>query len=63
MTASGEGKAFLFNKPQLLHSLILLTSDKSEAVAKDACRALINLSAEENGAEKLLAELPSTENV
>ncbi|XP_063707348.1 protein HGH1 homolog [Culicoides brevitarsis] len=59
LTASPEGKNLLFTNEKLVECLVNLTGDKSEAIAKDACRALINISSDAEGAEFLLNKFPS----
>jgi hypothetical protein len=44
----------LLQRPNLLSSLIFLAQDKFESVAKDACLAIVNISADEAGARALL---------
>jgi hypothetical protein len=45
----------LLQHPCLLSSLISLTQDKSESIAKEACLTIVNISAEELGARALLS--------
>uniref|UniRef100_A0A336LMG7 Protein HGH1 homolog n=1 Tax=Culicoides sonorensis TaxID=179676 RepID=A0A336LMG7_CULSO len=63
LTANSEGKNLLYTNDKLIEALLNLTSDTTEAIAKDACRALINISAEFEGAEFLLKKYPSTHDL
>jgi hypothetical protein len=44
----------LIRQPEVLKSVISLTEDSSESIAKDACLALVNVSSDEPGARALL---------
>lgn len=48
---------------KVLESLLNMTKDVSEPVAKDAGRAIINLIADLEGAELLMKTFPSTQDV
>lgn len=63
LTATNDGKILLYTNDKIIESLLNLTVDKSEAIAKDACRALINISSDQEGAEFLLKKFPSRHDV
>ncbi|XP_066144525.1 protein HGH1 homolog [Euwallacea fornicatus] len=54
LTGTLEGVEAVYEKPQLLVSLISLLEDTTSAIAKDASLTLINVSANEKGASALL---------
>jgi hypothetical protein len=56
LTGTEAGRSLLLQRPCLLSSLISLVQDKSETIAKDACLAIVNISADEAGARALLLE-------
>lgn len=53
-TGSAKGREVLLKLPNLLSRLIALTQDSSTAISKDAALALVNISADETGANALL---------
>ncbi|XP_023721778.1 protein HGH1 homolog isoform X2 [Cryptotermes secundus] len=55
LTGTEAGRFLLLQRPCLLSSLISLAQDKSESIAKDACLAIVNISADEAGARALLS--------
>lgn len=54
ITGSNEGKELLLKLPDLLKQLIVLTQDPSAVVSKDAALAIINITADEAGANAFL---------
>lgn len=54
LTGTEDGKKLLNESPDILNSLIQLTWDDAEVIAKDAALTLINISAEEAGSRALL---------
>lgn len=54
LTGNTEGVEAVINKPKLLVSLICLLNDNTVPIAQDASLSLINISANEKGASKLL---------
>ncbi|CAL9706612.1 unnamed protein product [Knipowitschia caucasica] len=56
LTANREGCLLVGSRPDLLHALLLLTSDPSIAIVKDVYFILINLSAEEGLHQALLSD-------
>lgn len=58
LTGSPEGRALLAGRPDLLQALLLLTGDRSSAVASDCYHALINLSAAAQAHGALAGGLP-----
>lgn len=56
MTGCEEGRLLLHKKVKILDLLTKLTDDKVPGVARDSCLALVNLSADEDGALALLSD-------
>ena len=56
MTGSVEGRSLLYKETKILDLLTKLTSDNMPGVARDACLALVNLSADEEGSLALLSD-------
>lgn len=54
LTGASEGITCVLECPNILQSIVNLLNDASEVIAKDAALCLINLSANEDGAAKLL---------
>ncbi|KDR19997.1 protein HGH1 homolog isoform X2 [Zootermopsis nevadensis] len=54
LTGTEDGRCMLLRRPCLLSALIFLAQDKSESIAKEACLAIVNISAEELGSRSLL---------
>ncbi|XP_076257144.1 protein HGH1 homolog [Rhynchophorus ferrugineus] len=54
LTGTPEGVEAVYNKPQLLVSLISLMNDTTVPISKDVSLCLVNISANEKGADKLL---------
>ncbi|XP_076230859.1 protein HGH1 homolog isoform X2 [Calliopsis andreniformis] len=54
VTGTSEGRELLLKHPDLLTQLIVLTQDSSVAISKDAALALINITADEAGANAFL---------
>ncbi|GLV36837.1 uncharacterized protein CBL_02328 [Carabus blaptoides fortunei] len=54
LTGNQDGLALIRDYPQILISLLMLTQDNNATIAKDACLALVNISANEKGASALL---------
>lgn len=54
LTGTEAGRLMLLQNSLLLTSLISHTRDLCESIAKDACLALVNISADEQGAKTLL---------
>ncbi|XP_069679973.1 protein HGH1 homolog [Periplaneta americana] len=54
LTGTDDGRLLLSQHPAILMSLISLTGDKCESIAKDACLTIVNISADEEGARALL---------
>lgn len=54
LTGNQDGLALIRDYPQILISLLMLTQDNTATIAKDACLALVNISANEKGATALL---------
>ncbi|KAJ9586292.1 hypothetical protein L9F63_020055, partial [Diploptera punctata] len=61
-TGSNDGKSLLREQVEVLRSLTSLTQDDSDVIAKDACLALVNISADEAGARALLSATQSDDN-
>lgn len=57
LTGSPEGRAIIIKSPKIIKNLFELTSDTTEAIAKDALRAIVNISADSNGSVALLCEV------
>ncbi|XP_065082837.1 protein HGH1 homolog [Ochlerotatus camptorhynchus] len=57
LTGSKDGITLISQCPQLLSNVVELTADESESVRKDAVLTLVNISAEQEGAEALVKEL------
>ncbi|XP_053695682.1 protein HGH1 homolog [Sabethes cyaneus] len=57
LTGSRDGIELISNCTPLLANIVDLTGDDSDALRKDAVLTLVNISAEQCGAEKLVAEL------
>lgn len=60
LTGSKDGISLISNCPELLAKIIALTEDDSESIRKDAILTLVNISAEENGAEALVEQVNMT---
>lgn len=56
MTGKEEGRTLLHKELKVLQHLTKLTGDKVPGVARDACLALVNLSADEEGALAILSD-------
>lgn len=56
MTGKEEGRTLLHKEHKVLQHLTKLTGDKVPGVARDACLALVNLSADEEGALAILSD-------
>lgn len=54
LTGSKESQELLYKCPEIITALAKLTADKDAVVSKDSLLCLVNLSAEEEGAEVLL---------
>jgi hypothetical protein len=54
LTGTEDGRLLLLQHQSLLTSLISLVRDRSENIAKDACLAIVNISADESGSTALL---------
>lgn len=56
LTGTPEGKEVIFKVPEVVRLLFQLSEDSAESVAKDAVLALINLTSEEEDANKIFQE-------
>lgn len=54
LTANEDGLSVIIALPQLLKSLLRLTRDKMDSIAKEATLCLVNVSANKNGATALM---------
>lgn len=57
LTGSKDGITLLSQCPELLSNVVDLTTDQSESVRKDAVLTLVNISAEQDGAEALVKQV------
>lgn len=57
MTGKEEGRSLLLKESKLLQHLSKLCGDKVPGVARDACLALVNLTADEEGSQALLSDM------
>lgn len=63
LTGSAAGKDVIFKVGEVVRLLFQLTDDAAESVAKDAVLALINLTAEEEGANLVFTEASNMDPV
>lgn len=61
MTGSADGRSLINKCPEGIEELLKLTSDNEDTVAKDALLAIVNLSAEVEGAEAILTKVQYSE--
>lgn len=57
LTGSPEGRELIIKSSKIIKSLFELTTDTTEAIVKDALRAIVNISADSNGSVVLLGEV------
>lgn len=63
LTGSKEGQELLYKCPEIITALSKLTADKDAVVSKDALLCLVNLSAEDEGAEVLLKSVSQHKHI
>lgn len=61
MTGKEEGRLLLHKELKILQHLTKLTGDQMPGVARDACLALVNLSADEVGAVAIFSDKASVD--
>lgn len=59
MTGSDDGRCLIYKCPEVIEQLLKLTADNEGTIAKDALLAIVNLSAEEEGAKTILEKVRS----
>lgn len=59
MTGSDDGRCLIYKCPEVIEQLLKLTADNEGTIAKDALLAIVNLSAEEEGARTILEKVRS----
>ncbi|XP_071452605.1 protein HGH1 homolog [Hetaerina americana] len=62
LTGTEDGRRLIVSSPAIVRLIILLCTDSSDSVAKDACLSLVNISAEESSVPVILAALDSPAN-
>lgn len=59
LTGSADGRSLIYKCPEVIEELLKLTSDGESTIAKDALLAIVNLSADEVGAETIFGKAPN----
>lgn len=54
LTGSPDGRSLIYKCPEVVEVLLKLTADKEGTIAKDALLAVVNISADEDGAKMIL---------
>lgn len=57
LTGTPEGRVLIIKSPKIIKNLFELTTDTTEAIVKDALRAIVNISADADGSVVLLCEV------
>lgn len=57
LTGTPEGRVLIIKSPKIIRNLFELTTDTTEAIVKDALRAIVNISADSDGSVVLLCEV------
>lgn len=57
LTGNPDSRALIYQCPKIIHSLFCLCMDIEKTIAKEALLAIVNISAEEEGAAILLKEV------
>lgn len=57
LTGSTDGRTLIYECPNVIEELLKLTADKEGTIAKEALLAIVNLSADENGAKVILEKV------
>ncbi|KAG4069492.1 hypothetical protein HA402_006858 [Bradysia odoriphaga] len=59
LTGSADGRSLIYKCPEVVEELLKLTADKEGTISKDALLAIVNLSADEDGAKMILDKAPN----
>lgn len=57
LTGSTDGRSLIYKCPEVIENILKLTADSEPTIAKDALLAIVNLSADVEGAQTIFKKV------